>query len=208
MNKSPTNTRALLDPSAEMPPGELYDEEEDEGFSKSTAKSYWHLQVLAFILMGLHLYVIVMLCFCPLGQLEETENSTKGADGYGQCSGGGIVQTLFSNTSAAGWTNVTVGFQPSNIVGSTLVLLFLLSYTFVVTSYMQAAFNDPGYVRHLSKHQEVKPDRTHRDLQNCISPVLVSLLLMPGAGGSRHLLSNLQHLQACPLPSLQPVCVA
>jgi hypothetical protein len=159
MTNSTSSGQALLEPTSE-PSSAVFDDVEDD-FSKSTAKSYWYLQVLVLGFLLLHLYTVVMLVICPLGS---TGNSSLpeglGVDGYGQCLHGGVVPTPWSTTSPQGWLNVTVDVSsdgnPGWWKGVVLIAVFVVSLFFFVGSYSKASWSDPGYVMHLSKHEEVR----------------------------------------------------
>jgi hypothetical protein len=165
MQGQPANARALLEPTADNSYYTSTDqsatvETEFEENAKSTAKNYWYLQVLVAVFMVIHVYTVVMLCICPLGNatLAPHENATWVADGYGQCLHGGIVPTPWSLTGWQGWTNVTLNVSEANAgwwKGVVVISVFVISLSLFVASYLRASLSDPGYVTHLSKNDEV-----------------------------------------------------
>ena len=184
------NAQALLEPTSEidspLPPatgrsasqGQRYDVDEDS-FSKSTAKSYWYLPILVTAFMAIHIYTVVMLCICPLGQTVDPSSGenlsaeagilktkldswllltaeTTQADGYGQCAHGGVVPTPWSST-VGGWSNVTASTSVQGWWKGIVVLgIFLLFLVLFFSAYTKASCSDPGYVMHLSKNEEVR----------------------------------------------------
>ena len=161
MKEQSSNEQALLEPTSERasPSSHLYEDVEDD-FTKSTAKSYWYLQLLVLFFLLLHVYTVVMLCLCPLGSIGNSSGAAGlGADGYGQCLHGGIVPTPWSATSLQGWINITLDVSMDNPgwwKGIVVFGVFVVSLFFFVGSYMKASFSDPGFVMHLSKHEEVR----------------------------------------------------